>query len=310
MHTDTRVTGQAVAFEGVHVHIDRTTLAQTEKKVIAAGQSVNTTFDVAHLYDLSKSGSYDVIARGTLIAVDEEGNASGEIDYESDKIQVSIDGTKAADERTRSIERRTITHSDCTGVKRLAIDIALANCRTMAVNARDQAIYGDSDRFEEYFMTTDSITRYVVSDVFQRVADNCGTATFGFSRTYCTDVYDGCHGAIALTYSGSSEMVLCPGFFNGQSGLTEECHTGDRASVMVHESTHLKEVMGTDDVAYGYDGIRRLTTEQALNNADSYTYFSHSFYESCYNSTLFDVRGCVERDFRDICVHVKAPSKF
>lgn len=296
-----------MGFAGAHVHISRHTLRGTEKQVIAAGQSVNTTFDVADLFDISKSGSYDVIARGTLLAVDDEGNAAGEIAYESDKIQTDIDGKKASHARKRSIDRRTITQADCTGNNRLAIDTALANCRTMAIYARDQALYGYGSRLYEYFKNVDIVTRVTVSDVFQRVAENCATTNFGYSRTYCSDVHNGCTGAIALTYTGSSEMVLCPGFFDGQDILTDSCHTGDRASVMVHESTHLKEVMKTADLAYGYDGIRRLSAEEALRNADSYTYFAHSFYESCYNATVFDVRSCIHRDDKGICLDIKGP---
>ncbi len=277
---------------------------------IPSGKSTESTFDAALMYDLSKGGSYDILASGKLLLVDDDGDLAGQVIYKSEPIKATINGQRAADARAKSIERRTIVQGDCTGDNNLKLNIALANCRTMASYARDQARNGDAGRMNEYFQRSDGDTRNTVADVFQKVLDNCALVHEGFSRTYCTDIRNDCPGAIALTYPSTSEMVLCPGFFNGQDELTDRCHTGDRSSVLVHESTHLREVKGTGDLAYGYDDSRRLSADDTLRNADSYTYFAHSFYEGCYNANLYSVRGCVDRDFGGDCVNVVGPRKY
>jgi len=47
---------------------------------------------------------------------------------------------------------------------------------------------------------------------------------------------------------------------------------------------HLTSVAGTDDLGYGYNNARQLTTAQALNNADSYALFANgtSFRDSLF----------------------------
>lgn len=292
------------------MHIDTKLLDTTNMLKIPSGKSTETTFDAALMYDLSQGGDYDMLASGKLLTVDDDGNLNGHINYESEQISATIDGPRAADVRSKSIDRRTITQGDCTGQNLITMNIALANCRTMASYARDQARYGDAGRMNEYFKRSDGGTRNTVADVFQKVLDNCAVVHEGFSRTYCTDIRNDCPGAIALTYPSTSEMVLCPGFFNAQDELTNRCHTGDRASVMVHESTHLREVKGTGDLAYGYDDSRRLSADDTLRNADSYTYFAHSFYEGCYNANLFSVRSCVDSEFRGNCFNTVGPRKF
>ncbi|EHA46729.1 hypothetical protein MGG_09617 [Pyricularia oryzae 70-15] len=63
------------------------------------------------------------------------------------------------------------------------------------------------------------------------------------------------------------EMYICPYFF--EHDLTE------RASTLIHELTHHKDIKGTFDYdTYKYDGIMGLTSEQNLMHADTYSIFA------------------------------------
>ncbi|KAL5867435.1 hypothetical protein ACKVWC_011324 [Pyricularia oryzae] len=63
------------------------------------------------------------------------------------------------------------------------------------------------------------------------------------------------------------EMYICPYFF--EHDLTE------RASTLIHELTHHKDIKGTFDYdTYKYDGIMGLSSEKNLMHADTYAIFA------------------------------------
>ncbi|KAJ2966649.1 hypothetical protein NQ176_g10049 [Zarea fungicola] len=76
-------------------------------------------------------------------------------------------------------------------------------------------------------------------------------------------------------------MAYCDLYWEDLPGLTRTCHAQDQATTTLHEMTHLRQVAGTQDNGYGYDNIRRLTTAQSLNNADSYAVFANSIFSGC-----------------------------
>ncbi|KGQ06733.1 Neutral protease 2 [Beauveria bassiana D1-5] len=139
---------------------------------------------------------------------------------------------------------------------------ALRNCASLSNKAAQAAKSGSAAKVEEYFKSSSASTRSAIVNVFNKVAQECGSTSGGASRYYCTDQFDGC-GSRVLAYTQPSRSLQ------------------DQATTTLHETTHLREVAGTADNGYGYDNIRKLTTAQSLNNADSYAMFANAIYAGC-----------------------------
>lgn len=86
---------------------------------------------------------------------------------------------------------------------------------------------------------------------------------------------------LAYTQPSRSLMAYCDLFWEDLPALTTGCHRQDQATTIIHETTHLREIAGTQDLGYGYDNIRKLSTRDSLNNADSYAMFANAIYSGC-----------------------------
>ena len=132
-------------------------------------------------------------------------------------------------------------------------------------------------------MTTDNSTRNTVAERLQAVASDCNTTASGPTRTYCTDVYSGCaSNVLAYTLPAYNYIAYCPLFFDNLPALTNTCHNQDQATTVLHEETHAPDVYapGTLDNAYGYDAAMDLTTDAAVNNADTYALYANGMFSS------------------------------
>lgn len=254
---------------------------------IPAGQSISVTFDIAKTYDLSSGGKFNIKSMGSLSYAHGNGDNKliGTIPYHSNAIDVNVDGSKAAAARASFSQKwkRTQVQSDCTGQKLSVTQTALRNCEQLASAAGQAAQSGSAGKMEEYFKSSDSSTRDTVVGVFNRVAQECGSETSGVSRYYCSDVGNDCGGnVLAYTVPSQSYMVYCDLYFNDLPEVTTQCHAQDQATTNIHECTHLTEIQGTDDLAYGYDAIQGLqSTNEELNNADTYAVFANAIYANC-----------------------------
>lgn len=264
-----------VAFDGIRLQLTTSNIPAEAFQVIAAGQTFETTFDIAELHDLSTSGSYDVVSSGALsYAENDSTELTGTVSYSSNTISASVDGAEAGKVR-RDFLKRSIVQSDCTGTRRTATVNALANCRTLALAAASAA-GSNSAKVNEYFKSTSSSTVSTVQTVFNRVATECGSTTSGVARYYCTDVYGACSSnVLAYTLPSQSYMVNCNLYFTALPALTRSCHAQDQATTTLHEVTHLTQIKGTQDLGYGYNAARGLSNSQALNNADTYALFAN-----------------------------------
>lgn len=153
---------------------------------------------------------------------------------------------------------------------------ALSSCRSLAAQASTAAASGDAAKLTEYFKSSTSATRSTVAGVFAKVVTECGSTTSGASDTYCTDVYGGCSSnVLAYTVPSLSIIAYCPLYYSALPAITSTCHAQDRATTTLHETTHLTEIKGTADNAYGYTAATKLSSSQALNNADTYALFAN-----------------------------------
>lgn len=274
--------GDKVAFSGMKVRIATESLSDDAFQTIAAGETVEASFDIAELHDLKEGGTFDLVAAGTLSTAAADSNQlSGVVNYSSNTLSTKIDGAVADAVRRSWARKRSAVQSDCTSSKRTATVNALANCRTLALAAASAA-GSNTAKVQEYFKSTSSSTISTVQSVFNKAASECGSSTGGASKTYCTDPYGDCSSnVLAYTIPSLSIINNCALYFSALPALTRSCHAQDQATTTLHESTHLTSVKGTDDLGYGYTAATRLSSSQALNNADSYALFANAIYAGC-----------------------------
>ncbi|KAI1118419.1 neutral protease 2-like protein [Nemania sp. NC0429] len=267
-------------FQGIRLRIANTGFDETAFQNIPAGQAVEVNFDAAELHDLATSGAYDFVASGVLsYAAAGSTEIAGAVPYTSNTLTAQVDGAEAAQARTTYVNKRTAVQSDCTGSKLTASRNAVTACRSFAAAASSAAL-SNTAKVNEYFKSTSAGSR--VASVFAKVISECGSTSGGASRTYCSDIFSACaSNVLAYTSPSTSQIVNCPLYFSALPATTNSCHAQDQATTTLHETTHLSQVAGTDDLGYGYSAATRLSSSQALNNADSYALFANAIHVGC-----------------------------
>ncbi|KAI0397188.1 neutral protease [Xylariaceae sp. FL0594] len=292
----------SVPFSGVRQRVKKTGLKDSAFQLIPAGKTVEAEFDAAELHDLSAGGAFDLHSRGTLhYAKAGSNDLTGFVPYKSNLISTTVDGANASKVfKNFHASRRQAVQDDCTGDEQSATESAIEACADLASKAAEVA-GSDDDKLAEYFKNADSDTRSTVVGVFDAVASECGSTSSG-APYYCSDVYNSCSdGVIAYTLPTEGYMVNCPIFFSDLQASNSQCHAQDQQSTVVHETTHLSSVKGTDDYGgYGYDFVQSLSAEENLNHADTYALFAQCKFAS---SPRF-LRA------RSLQIHVLTPSVF
>lgn len=251
---------------------------QLEYQELSAGQSVEVTFDVAELYNLSNGGNFDIQSIGNM-RVNKNGKLEN-VAFASNKINANVDGAAAAKAFSQVAKRSTI-HDDCNSSQTRALQTAHTNTHDLAVAAADAARNGPASKMNEYFESASSSTRNTVATAFDKMAKLYSTNT-GKPDIYCSDIGNNCQGGVvAYTQPQSNYIVFCPAWFQYPT-LNRGCHEVDQAHISVHESTHLSLVKGTSDYGtYGYENSVALPARQNLNHADTYAYFAHDTLSGC-----------------------------
>lgn len=265
--------------------IATSSLTEDSFKLIGAGETLEVEIELAEIYDLSKSGKYNVLAQGVIEYAEGESTAlSGAVlSYSSNQLDIDVDAVKTAKIETAvsSLSKRTAIQSDCSGTRLTAIRTALSNCNRLATAAATAATSGSATKFNEYFKTTSSSTRSTVAARLRAVASDCASTTGGSTRTYCTDVYGACESnVLAYTLPSANYIAYCPLFFNQLPALSGTCHAQDQATTVLHEETHAPAVYspGTQDNGYGYSAASSLSAARALANADSYALYANGMF--------------------------------
>ncbi|OAL43641.1 neutral protease 2-like protein [Pyrenochaeta sp. DS3sAY3a] len=277
--------GEKVAFDGIRLRVSTSNLDESAFQILAAGESIEASFDIAVAHDLGAGGDFDVLTEGAFAYAElDSTEIAGAVTFTSNTVSAAVNGEQAAKVRRdyQDLAKRTVVQSDCTGTRLTATRNALTNCANLARTAASAAV-SNSAKLNEYFKSTTSATATTVQTVFNRVATQCGSSTSGNSRYYCTDILGACSsGVLAYTYPSTSQMVNCPLFFTGLTALSRTCHAQDQATTVLHEMTHLTQVKGTSDYGgYGYNFVRSLSSAQNLNHADTYTLFAQALYAGC-----------------------------
>lgn len=301
--------GTKVAFEGIKIRLLTSGLSSDDFVTLAAGETKEVTVETAALHTLTDGGDFDVFAKGLLPYA--EANSTelvGALAYDSNKLTMSINGTIAATV-AKAITKRTTVGSTCTGSKLSAVKTALSNCQKLATAASSSASSGT--KLDTYFKSTSSSTKSTVAARLKAVASDCG-GSGSATTTNCNDPYQGCSSnVLAYTVPSENFITYCNLFFSALPALSSTCHGQDQATTVLHEETHAPGVYspGTDDLGYGYSAATRLSSSQALNNADSYALYANgkpfctsrpyrlsANSSSSHQSQLLDVSGTLAND--------------
>ncbi|KAF1365388.1 hypothetical protein EJ07DRAFT_80288, partial [Lizonia empirigonia] len=269
---------EKVPFDGIRLRVSTSNLDESAFQVLAAGETIEASFDIAVAHDLSAGGDFKVVTEGAFAYANlDSTEIAGAVPFISNSVDAAVDGEQAGKVRRDYIDlaKRTVVQSDCTGTRRTATLTALTNCASLARTAASAA-NSNTAKVTEYFKSSTASVRSTVASVFNNVASQCGSSTSGNSRYYCSDILGACsNGVLAYTYPSTSQMVNCPLFFSGLPALSRTCHAQDQATTVLHEMTHLSQVKGTSDYGgYGYNFVRSLSAAQNLNHADTYSLFA------------------------------------
>ncbi|KAI0165607.1 neutral protease 2-like protein [Xylariaceae sp. FL1272] len=241
-----------VGFAGVRQRTTTTGLKDSAFQTIKAGESFTTEINIAELHGLSEGGDFDIHSKGALRYATNHSNViKGSGPFSSNVLSMKVDGKEAAKALSKIHIKRSTIQNDCSGPELSATTAAIEGANSLAIAAADAASSDDA-KLEKYF----------------------GTASVR-DQVSCSD------GVFAYTLTSQDFMVNCPLYFNYLSAASTTCHDQDQQSTTLHEMTHLSEIAGTDDLGYGYDAATSLSTDDALNNADSYALFAQAVYAGC-----------------------------
>lgn len=279
----TRYTDTKADFHGVKLRLATTNVPESSFIALGAGSSTEVVVDLAEIYGLDNSGTYDVQAAGQFRYA-EKGSTElvGEpLRFSSNKVSIDVDGAKAASV-TKAIDggrqrKRSTISSDCSADQRSVIDEGIDRCYSQATAAARAARSGSASKFREYFMSTSSDDRSYVASRFDAVASECRNTPGGVLDVHCDDIYNYCErGTFAYTIPSESDVIWCDAYWSAPLE-TSQCHGDDKTGTTIHEFTHADEVFspGTDDFAYGYPACSRLSRSEALENADTYEYYAN-----------------------------------
>ncbi|KXT00836.1 hypothetical protein AC578_984 [Pseudocercospora eumusae] len=281
-------TAQRANFNGVLLRMSTKNLTASEFVPLESGQTIETEIDVAELYDVESTDSYAVRAVGSMpyaeLGTTELTGKS--VAFSSNTITMDIDGDMAMKipymvDRAHQT-RTTLSTDGCSSERSQTIRKALENCSKLASNAASAAQSGHALR--EFFKTTSTSAAKTIAARFRAVAQDCGSQTDGATETSCDDSYGYCQqGVLAYTLPRYNYVAYCDLFYQVLDPLSQQCHDQDQATTVLHEETHAPAVYrpGTEDYAYGYAAAQDLTSQQAINNADSYALYANALYAGC-----------------------------
>lgn len=215
-----------------------------------------------------------LVASTAAIPADSQGGTATGTDVKSTRRLTNTGGNSLGS--TATLQKRGNIANSCQGNLDF-VQTALQGCAERAAASAKEALNGSSKLMQEIFHTSDQGARRFVSEVFTKIADECGPKGSGSvqvaceARPVCRD--DNGREWGAVTDTPGPDLNLCPNYFTGPiRGKGAWCGGLDAESLMVHEMSHA--LNATKDYAYGLDGVRGLPAERSLHNAESYGMFS------------------------------------
>lgn len=245
---------------------------------LAPGEAFTSVINIAALHDVS-GGEYTVSTVGAIpFATPNTTEIAGSVAYESNVLPLTLSDDEVAivPRAVPTLDKRTLLRS-CSGSDAQQHRQSLGQLVNVAQFAAEAARNGDAARFGEYFKTTDAGARLAVAARFDAVSKEASSTTSGSTTYYCKDLYSYCSSdTLAYTLPSQNLIANCPLYYT-LSSLSRSCRQQDQTTTALHEFTHAPGVFGpgTQDFAYGYVASTRLSSAQALQNADTYALFAN-----------------------------------
>jgi peptidyl-Lys metalloendopeptidase len=237
--------------------------------VMAAGESLTRTVDLAETYDLSATGNYTVRYRAE--ATDAKvGVVSNDVDvWLEGRPSPAATATPGEDEMTPDTQTAGFS-GGCTSSEKTSLSTALTNAANYANGALNylNGTPGSKPRYTTWFGAYTSSRWSTAKTHFAKLKDALDNKAFTLDCG-CTD------DAYAYVYSNRPYKVyLCNAFWSAPSTGTDS-----KAGTLIHETSHFTVVAGTGDHVYGKSACKSLAASnpaQALDNADSHEYFAEN----------------------------------
>lgn len=258
--------------------------APTDKDFIKlkSGESLNKTFELSALYNMSEAGNYEIAYdvnslhlysnKGQQKKAERLTSASAYIWLEGVEFKGTAGkGKPGGDTSTDCIGGTCFTGRCSNGAKTDLISaLGAANQITNGAVSylNTHSANNTSARYNTWFGAATSSRYNTAVAHFDAIDDAIDNQPITFDCS-CKKSY------FAYVYPNQPYKVyLCNAFWSAN-----EFGTDSRAGTIVHELSHFNAVASTDDVVYGQSGAQNLADsdpDQALNNADSHEYFAEN----------------------------------
>ena len=172
---------------------------------IPAGQSVESTADLASVHNLHAGGTYEVAAAGAIrVAKPDSTELSDDVlTFESNTINIDVDGVAASQKfqthsaplikRFEQLDKRTtLVQGSCTSARVSTLRSALSSAASLARAASSAATSGSASKFNEYFKTTASGTRSTVASRLNGVVTQASSTSGGGTTCMCSNDISQC----------------------------------------------------------------------------------------------------------------------
>ncbi len=267
------VSRDGVAVDYVGRHYKRPAPRAKDYVILAPGETLTRTVDLADSYDLTTTGNYQVRFHAALpVAFAAEPQLAAEL--LSNDVAMLVAGrtsflTQPKTTGEESVKAASYTGA-CTTSEKSALVTALSGAASYASGALTylSGTPGSKPRYTTWFGAYTSTRWATAKTHYTKIKDALDNKAYVFDCA-CTDDY------YAYVYPTQPYKVyLCNAFWSApQTG------TDSKAGTIVHETSHFNATASTDDHTYGQTSCKSLAKSsptQALDNADSHEYFAEN----------------------------------
>lgn len=138
--------GEPVKFVGAHARVSREKLDKKSFDSLGKDKSLNVTFDISDMYDLSAGGKFIITAEGGVPwAKAKKTDLVGTAPYTIGQTTVEVD-RKVLAVKKKLASQKTVLMSDCAAERLDRTREANAVCSMLATVAGHQALNGDAEQ--------------------------------------------------------------------------------------------------------------------------------------------------------------------
>lgn len=281
-----KVSVNGVAIDYLGAHYKRPAAQAKDYIQLKSGQSVSYEVELSSLYDLSKTGQYEISYHTEsytlftsnpgqdkkLARLGIDGISSAPASFYLEAKQGGIvTAAKPGDGGGTTVNGVTFT-GRCSNTQQTSTLAGLVAAKSMSADAKSYLTTYSSPstsiRYKTWFGNYDAGRWSTVKSNFNNIDSALNTQPLTFDCS-CKKSY------FAYVYPTQPYKVyLCNAFWTAPTSGTDS-----KGGTIVHELSHFNVVAGTDDVAYGHSAAKSLAISdptQAIQNADSHEYFAEN----------------------------------